>query len=120
MQTATTADLVALTDIVRSLRPDWDRWLIESILQSHHARVHVADLVVACTRYARDLGNTDPRGMCWRGQHWRGLDTQPNAANSHVRCYVCGKPQDRCLNERPGPDDHAFEPADARDVKALR
>ena len=110
-QTATRADRVALTDLLRSIRPDWDRWLIESVLQSHERSYDIADLAVAAIRWAHDPRATTPKGIVWPGRHWRDLDDQPDSSriNDGPRCSVCGKPEARCITERPGPDDHEFE-----------
>lgn len=111
-QPASRADQVALTDIIRSIRPDWDRWLIESILQSHAHRFAMGDLARAAINWAMDPTSTTPKGIVWAGSHWRGLDTQPDHVNVDLgpRCSTCDKPEGRCLTERPGPDDHPFEP----------
>ena len=111
-----------LTQILRSLRPDWEEWLISSVLQSHSGTVALADMVIAATRYAADPRNKDPRGIRWRGVHWSGLDTQPatSGVDQSIRCYVCGKPEDKCLTQRPGPDDHDFEPARREDLAVIR
>lgn len=109
MQTPTRADLVNITDLLRSLRPDWERFLIEAVLQSHAHHVDLADLVQASVRTAKDPTMMSPKAIGWATRHWRDLDTQPvQVANDRVRCDVCGKPERKCLTERPGPDDHPF------------
>lgn len=120
MQTPTRADLVALTDLLRSLRPDWDRWLVESVLQSHAHQYDLADLVEATVRVARDENIGTPKGLFWSTRHWRGLDTQPSSTSGNrLRCYVCGKTEAKCATERPGlDDDHEFEPVEPSKVPA--
>lgn len=122
MQLATPTDQDNLVDLVHSLRPDWDKWMVRSVIQSHAHAHALADLVVAATRYAADPTNRDPRGIGWRGKHWRDLDTEPtrNGVNQRVRCYTCGKTEDRCLTERPGPDDHEFEATLPADMAVIR
>lgn len=112
MQTPTRADLVNITDLVRSLRPDWPRHIIEAVLQSHYHHVDLADLTQAAVRCAADPTLNTPKAIGWAGRHWRDLETQPApVAHDNRRCDVCQKPEHRCLTERPGPDDHAFEVA---------
>lgn len=108
-QAMSKADRVALTDLIRSMRPDWERWLIEAVLQSHPGAV-LPDAAVAALRWAADPAHSTPKGIFWSGRHWQGLDSAPDRIDTGPRCTVCGKPEGRCLTERPGPDDHEFEP----------
>lgn len=109
MQRPQREDREALADLLHSLRPDWDRWLILSVLQSH-PDVDLADLMIATARCARD-DNAPAKAIGWRSRYWSGLDTAPTpVADDRVRCSVCGKPERRCLLERPGPDDHPWTP----------
>lgn len=110
MQTATPADIEHLAALVYSLRTDWEEWLIKQVLNAHRDRVALADLAEAAVRCARDSQLHTPKAITFRGAHWRGLETAPPEVNGGPRCTVCGKIESRCLTERPGPDDHDFEP----------
>lgn len=102
-----------LADLLADLRPDWDRWLISAVVRSHPS-VPVLDLATAAIRLAGDP--TKPvKAIGWRGPHWAGIASAPPVlAWSTPRCDVCGKTEDRCWLERPGPDDHPFTPRPAR------
>jgi hypothetical protein len=110
MQTATPADLDHLTALVYSIRTDWEQWLIRSVLAAHCDRVALADLAEAAVRCARDSQLHTPKAITFRGKHWQGLETAPPEITGGPRCTTCGKIEARCLTERPGPDDHEFEP----------
>lgn len=100
-----------LADLLTELRPDWERWLVASVLSSHPS-IPLADFTLAAVRWAiADRRNT-PKGIKWSGPHWSGCSTGPDPAarDRGPRCTVCGKPEGRCLVERPGPDEHEFEP----------
>lgn len=99
----------ALATLVHELRPDWDTWLIGSVLQSHALTYPAGDLAVAAIRWASDPTSPTPKGIVWTGRHWHGLESSPAVIRSGPRCTTCGKVESRCLTERPGPDDHAFE-----------
>jgi hypothetical protein len=121
MQRPTRADLVNITDLVRSLRPEWERFIIEAVLQSHAHHVDLADLVQAAVRTASDQTIKTPKAIGWASRHWRDLDTQPiEVADKGQRCFTCGKPERKCLTERPGPDDHPFEPVRREDLPPVR
>ena len=112
MPTATDEDLEALATLVYSLRPrmDWERWLIRQVLATHRHTIDLADLAEAAVRCARDSQLSTPKAIIFRGKHWRDLDTAPPHVTGGPRCTTCGKVEARCLTERPGPDDHPFEP----------
>lgn len=99
-----------ITALVVEVRPEWDAGLVRAILHAHAAHVSTADLAVAAIRYATIPDAPGPKGIGWRGPHWRDLATAPPAVAPRARCGVCGRPEDRCWGERPGPDDHQFEP----------
>lgn len=100
-----------ITALVCQVRPDWPAWQVKSVLQSHAGQVHLADLAVAALRAAQSPTLQTPRAIGWRGPHWDGATTLPPAIAPRARCGVCGKTEDRCAIDRPGPDDHTFEPA---------
>lgn len=111
MSTLTTPRSIALlTDLLLSLRPDWERWLVRSVLTAH-PHLDPADLTIAAVRWSRDMSHT-PKGIAWSGAHWSGLGSAPDPASRDrgPRCDVCDKPEGRCITERPGPDDHPFTP----------
>jgi hypothetical protein len=111
VSTQTTPKATALlTDLLLQLRPDWERWLVRSVLTSH-PDLDPGDLTIAAVRWAKDMSHT-PKGIGWSGAHWHGLGSSPDphARDRGPRCSACGKPEGRCLTERPGPDDHEFEP----------
>lgn len=114
MQIATPQDIDNLSALVSSIRPDWQQWLVRQVIAAHRERVDLADLSEAAVRCARDSQLDTPKAITFRGAHWRGLDTAPAEITGGPRCTTCGKIEARCLTERPGPDDHPFEPKDPR------
>lgn len=110
MQIATPEDVDHLSALVSSIRPDWQAWLVRQVLAAHRDRVDLADLSEAAVRCARDSQLSTPKAITFRGAHWRGLDTAPPEITGGPRCDTCGKREPQCLTERPGPDDHPFEP----------
>lgn len=109
--TATGPVLEHVTALVCQERPEWDPALVRLVLHAHTALVDGTDLAVAALRCAADRYYLTPKAIGWRGRHWDGLDSKPLEARTGPRCSVCGKPEPRCYGERPGPDDHAFEPS---------
>lgn len=100
-----------LADLVIKLRPKWDRWILLSVLQSHAHNVTLEDLTVASVRVASDPTIDTPKAIGWKSRHYRDLDTAPVMVHKQrERCDVCGKTEERCITERPGPDDHAYTP----------
>lgn len=115
MQRPQREDREALAGLLHSLRSDWDRWLILSVLQSH-PDVDLSDLIVASVRCAQDP-QAPAKAIGWRTRYWSGLDTAPVVvADGRRRCSVCGKPERRCLTERPGPDDHPWSPSEPQPI----
>ncbi len=112
MRTATDEDIENLSALVYSIRPamDWERWLIRQVLAAHRSTIDLADLAEAAVRCARDSQISTPKAIIFRGRHWRDLATAPAAITGGPRCTTCGKIEGRCLTERPGPDNHEFEP----------
>lgn len=99
-----TADLVVL------VRPDWERWLVRQVLNSHRDVCDAADLARAAIGAASNPDFHNPKAIMWRGRHWDGAATLPPDMTPRARCRVCGKTEDRCAVERPGTgDDHRFE-----------
>lgn len=128
LQRATPSDLISLAELVRSLRPDWPRHLVDSILTSHAHHVDLADLVVASVRCAKDPSIRDPYLIGHAARHWHDLDTKPQATvDTSAICGVCYKTRAKCL-DRPGafdPDDpradpHPFTPIDRAEARAHR
>lgn len=108
-KTANPADLQAIARLAHSTRPDWPEAAILTVLQSHAAQVHLADLTVAAMRAAQRPEFRTPRAIGWRGPHWDGAKTMPLEVAAKDRCDTCGKTEPRCLTERPGQDDdHVF------------
>lgn len=104
-----TLDLVAR--LVEQERPDWDPVLVKLVLHSHTSLVDGSDLAIAALRAAQNRDLPTPKAIGWRGPHWRDLATQPIEVRAAERCTTCGKPEPRCVMERPGrDDDHRFEP----------
>lgn len=100
-----------LAYLVHAERPDWDEWVIRSILQSHALQVNGTDLSIAALRCARNPDMPGPKAIGWRGPHWRDLATVPPKMLDPERCDVCGKPEPDCWSQRPGRgDDHVFSP----------
>lgn len=104
--------LTWLSGLVCEIRPDWDWGLVRVVLVSHRRAVSAGDLAVAVLRGAQDPRVPSPKALMWRGPHWDGLATRPESAQPRRRCGVCGKTEDRCHLDRPGPDDHPFEPVE--------
>lgn len=103
--------LAHLSALVHAVRPDWPEYAVSSVLQAHASSVRLGDLCIAALRAAQDPTFRTPRTIGWRGPHWRGLETVPSDARPAERCDTCGKPEPRCLMERPGrDDDHPFTP----------
>lgn len=100
-----------LVELAIQERPDWDRGLLRVILNDLVAkRVTGNDLALATLRLAADPKLLPAKAIAWRGAHWRDLDSTPPEVSLPDRCRVCGKPEPRCLTERPGlDDDHQFE-----------
>lgn len=99
----------AIASLAHAARPDWPEPAILSVLQSHAAQVHLADLTVAAMRAAQRPEFRTPRAIGWRGPHWDGAKTLPVEVAAKDRCDTCGKVESRCLTERPGlDDDHVF------------
>lgn len=108
-------DRVHLAELVVAVRPKWERWLVLSILQSHSHNVTLVDMTIAAMRIANDPTIDTPKAIGWKNKHYRDLDTAPAIVTKHrERCDVCGKPEERCLTERPGPDDHDYTPTSAK------
>lgn len=119
MRYPTRQDRDHLADLVCSIRPEWQRWLVLSILQAHAHNIDLVDMTIAAVRTAADKTIDTPKAIGWRSRHWRDLDTAPAQVTKHrQRCSVCGKTEEACWTQRPGPDDHAFDPVD-RDSPAL-
>lgn len=113
--TASDAEVQAITTLVLGTRPSWDEWQVRAVLSAHRGQVDAPDLAVAAVRCANDPNQISPKCIGWRGPHWRGLGTMPAQHRERLeRCHECGKPEDRCLTERPGPDDHDFVPVPRR------
>lgn len=96
--------------LVCEARPQWDPGLVQVVLLSHVGQVDGSDLAVAAIRAACNPDLPTPKAIGWRGPHWDGLATTPPHVTTGPRCSVCGKVEPRCYGERPGPDDHAFDP----------
>lgn len=105
----TTDHLIALA---LQERPDWDRGLLRLVLDDLVAKqVTGTDLAIVTLRLAADPRSLPPKAIGWRGPHWRDLDSTPPEVQPSARCQTCGKPEPRCLTERPGlDDDHAYDP----------
>lgn len=109
---ATDHELDLIADLVCRFRPGWDRPLVRYILNDC-TEVAAPDLAVAAIRYAADPRFDTPKGIKWRGPHWRDLDTQPvEVTIATQKCDTCGRPEHLCVTVRPGrDDDHVFAPA---------
>lgn len=99
-----------LTYLVVAERPEWDEWVVRSVLHSHKMQVDGTDLAIASMRAAKNRNYLTPKAIGWRGPHWDGLDTKPVEAQHRDRCGVCGRYEPQCAAIRPGGDDHLFEP----------
>lgn len=103
--------LAQVARVVCAIRPSWPEHLVISALQSHASTVNLGDLAVAAIRAAQNMDLSTPKTIGWRGPHWDGARTRPTSPEPRERCNICGKPEPRCVMERPGADDdHAFEP----------
>jgi len=102
--------LGSLVDLVFEVRPEWDPGLVRLVLVAHKDQCNFGDLSIAALRAARTPEVRTPKAIGWRGPHWDGLATKPLHVEHRERCAVCGKTEPRCMFERPGPDDHPFEP----------
>ena len=93
-------------------RPDWEPGLVRLVLDDLVRKgVTGTDLAIATLRLAADPKRLPVKAIGWRGIHWRDLDSTPPEVQLSARCLVCGKPEHRCLTERPGgDDDHEYEP----------
>lgn len=110
--TASTEDISHVVALVANVRPDWDSGLVRLVLLSHRDQVDAADLTVATIRAAQNLDFRTPKSIGWRGPHWDGARTKPDAIVERARCTTCGKTESRCYSERPGgwaTDDHEFQ-----------
>lgn len=101
-----------LAGLICGYRPSWDPALVKYILNDCR-EVDSADLAIAAIRYAADSRYDTPKGIKWKGPHWRDLNTTPLTVTiSNQRCTTCGKPEQKCITERPGrDDDHRYSPA---------
>jgi hypothetical protein len=118
---ATDRELAHIADLICGYRPGWDPNLVAYILRDASRDVASSDLAVAAIRYAADPKYDTPKGIKWKGPHWRDLATRPvDVQISEQRCDTCGKPESRCITERPGPDDHPFTPTPAPRLAAVR
>lgn len=111
--------LGSLVDLVYDARPEWDRGLIRLVIAAHVDQCHFSDLAIAALRAARRPEVRTPKAIGWRGPHWDGLTTKPRAVEHKERCFTCGKTEPRCMFDRPGPDDHVFEPITTPDMLRL-
>lgn len=118
--TATDPVISSIADLVWQERPEWDRPLVGIILRDLARYVDGSDLAIAALRAAQNRAVPEPRAIAWRGPHWRDLNSLPPEAKAQARCSVCGKVESRCLTERPGPDDHRFEPTDPTALRVRR
>lgn len=102
---------VALAEIIIKIRPAWPHWLICSVLQAHAHNVTLEDLTIAAVRVAMDKTIDTPKAIGWKSRHYRDLDTAPMiVSKQRERCDICGKTEERCVTDRPGPDDHVYTP----------
>lgn len=115
--TAGSEDLLAIAQLVSSIRPEWPAAVVVSVLQAHAHQATCEDLTVAAVRAAARKSYRTPKTIGWRGPHWEGCKTGPTQLQTAHRCRTCGKPQDLCETQRVGlDDDHEFEPAAHRVV----
>lgn len=110
LRIATPEDIERTAALVHAIRPEWEEWLVRQVLSAHRQRVDLPDLIEAAVRCARDSQLSTPKAITFRGKHWRDLATAPDEVTGGPRCTTCQKIEARCLTERPGPDDHPFEP----------
>lgn len=104
----TTPELIG--QLVEQIRPDWDPYVVRAIATDLAQRVALADLVCVCVRAASNPDLHNPRSILWRGPHWHGVKDPPPEVAPKERCRTCGKIEPRCVMDRPGPDDHPFDP----------
>lgn len=109
--TARPETLDHLVALIHEQRPNWDQGLTRLILLDLARRVDGTDLAIAALRAACAENLPSPKAIGWRGPHWDGL-TPPPEIRHRARCNICGKTEPRCWGERPGPDDHTFEPVE--------
>lgn len=107
-------DILAISQLVSNIRPDWPAAAVASVLQAHSHQADAGDLAVAAIRAAQRSDYRTPKVIGWRGPHWEGSRTAPNRLQTGQRCGICGKPEDLCETQRIGDDDHEFEPTGSR------
>lgn len=103
-----------LADLVVNVRPGWDRWVVASIARDLARRLPLGDLAVAYLRAANNPDLPHAKSVLWKGNHWDHVKPadRPTEVVPLKRCGVCGKREDACRTQRPGPDEHTFEPVD--------
>jgi hypothetical protein len=81
-----------LTELVRSLRPDWDRPGIADAIWKARDKGSAIDVCVAAVK-ACALSNRTPAVIPLDGNHWRegvAAPSRPQAADKAVHCEKCG------------------------------
>lgn len=106
----TPSEVGHLVSLVCSIRPEWPAFYLQGVLDGHRDQLGATDLAVATLRAAANPDLRTPKAIMWRGRHWDHATTTPAEITAGPRCDVCGKREDRCYLERPGPDEHPFTP----------
>ena len=109
-------DLVA--ELVTTIRPDWDLTLVTVVLRAHRDQCDASDLAIAAIRAARSPDVQTPRWIWQRGPWWDQSITCPPYLAARAKCRICGKIETECYLQRPGPDDHLFEPPPSEQERA--